>query len=454
MDKKIISRYCYLFKTSKSVCLAYSSKTNSFIELSEDLYDILNESIKDGSNAISRNIPNDILNILVREGIICGEHDDDDYVNKCQFITQSVQHDKSRLNLVLVPTLNCNFNCPYCFEKGKRISRMDDGTINKLIAFIKDFEDAKELSITWYGGEPLLAFHTIEKILNRISSELSIKITRHSMITNGYMINDDVIRLFQKYPLDSIQITLDGTKERHNMLRGLKRNNAPTYDRIMDSINLVANNLPNTELHVRVNIDKNNVNDFFQINEELKNSYKNIVVYPGIIRLDNEEKTNLVEPAFGRWETAYLLFDLYYKGIIDGNIYPTHRVSKTCCALCVNSYIIGPTGEIYKCWNDVSDKSKIIGHIDKLNIENKTLYYRYHEGCAWYNDSSCKSCFFLPICNGKCAWYNERNLYHGANYNLCQCLQKAPGLLNKCLEYFYESGSSNSQLDYNKKENK
>ncbi len=447
MDKKVVSRYCYLFKTSKSVCLAYSSKTNSFIELSEDLFDILNKSITKGNYVVPHDLPDNILKILEHEGIVCGEQDDDDYVTRCQFITQSVQHDKSKLNLVLVPTLNCNFNCPYCFENGKKVSRMDDNTINNLIAFIRESEYAKELTLTWYGGEPLLAFQVIEKILNRISSELSIKITRHSMITNGYMINDDVIRLFQKYPLDSMQITLDGTKERHNKLRSLKANHAPTYDRIIDNIDTVVNKLPNTELHVRVNIDKNNVNDFFQINEELKNKYKDkrIVVYPGIIRLENEERTNLVEPAFGRWETAYLLFDLYNKGIIDGNIYPTHRIAKTCCALCVNSYIIGPTGEIYKCWNDVSDMSKVIGHINKPDIENKTLYYRYHEGCAWYNDSLCKSCFFLPICNGKCAWYNERNLYHGANYNLCQCLQKAPGLLNKCLESFYESQMTKSE---------
>lgn len=39
---------------------------------------------------------------------------------------------------------------------------------------------------------------------------------------------------------------------------------------------------------------------------------------------------------------------------------------------------------------------------------------------------------------GKCAWYNERNLYHNGKFNLCQCLQKAPGLLDKCLEYYYE----------------
>lgn len=101
--------------------------------------------------------------------------------------------------------------------------------------------------------------------------------------------------------------------------------------------------------------------------------------------------TNLVEPAFGRWETANMLYDLYSRGILKGNIYPTLRIAKTCCALCVSSYIIGPIGEIYKCWNDVSDESKIIGYIDRSDIVNKTLYYRYHQGCAWYNDPVCKN---------------------------------------------------------------
>lgn len=440
MEKKVISRYSYFFKTSKSKCLAYSSKNNSFLELSEDLFDFLNSRAKNDSIEVQNQLPQEILVKLEQEGFICGENDDNDFVDKSQFITQSIQHDKSKLNLVLVPTLNCNFSCPYCFEKQKRSSRMDDNTVDKLISFIKDSEEAKSLSITWYGGEPLLALSVIEKILNRISTETAKKIQKHSIITNGYLFESKAVELFKKYPLDSIQITLDGSKERHNKLRALRKDKMPTYDRILKNIDLILHELPDTELHIRVNIDKTNYEDFFDVSNEMNSKYadKNIIVYPGIIRLENDEMTNLVEPSFGRWETANILFDLYSKGILKGDVFPTLRIAKTCCALCVSSFIIGPIGEIYKCWNDVSDKSKIIGYIDSTELVNKTLYYRYHQGCAWYNDPTCKDCFFMPICNGKCAWYNERNLYHNGNFNLCQCLQKAPGLLDKCLEFYYE----------------
>lgn len=119
----------------------------------------------------------------------------------------------------------------------------------------------------------------------------------------------------------------------------------------------------------------------------------NVIVYPGIIRLENKEMTNTVEPAFGRWETANFLYDIYSKGILKGEVYPSLGISKTCCASCINSFIIGPQGEIYKCWNDVSDKTKVVGYINRKGIVNKELYYRYHIGCEWYNDTECRKCF-------------------------------------------------------------
>lgn len=437
---KIISRYSYFFKTSKAVCLAYSSKNNSFLELSEDLYDFLVECVTLDSKVPLNQLPIEIQTILEKEGFICDERDDDDFINKSQFVTQTVQHDKSKLNLVIVPTIDCNFNCPYCFERGKKASKMDDKTADNIIKFIKEYGEIKYLTITWYGGEPLLALPVIEYILGRIKNEVSAKIKTHSLITNGYLFDKKATILFKKFPLNSIQITLDGVKERHDKLRCLKSSGAPTYDRIINNIGLIIKELPETELHVRVNVDKTNIDDYYKISKDIHDKYghKNVIVYPGIIRLENEEMTNMVEPAFGRWETANILYDLYSKGILNGDVYPTLRIAKTCCASSLSSYIIGPTGEIYKCWNDVSDTSKIIGRIDQTEIQNKTLFYRYHQGCAWYNDPECKKCFFMPICNGKCAWYNERNIYHNGEYNLCQCLQKAPGLLDKCLEHYYE----------------
>lgn len=436
-----ISRYAYFFKTSKGACLAYSSRTNSFLELSDDVMETLCQCQKGTAEvSLEESFAADDLQTLRQEGFVCEEIEDDEFVLKSQFITQSIQHDKTQLSLVLVPTLDCNFNCPYCFENGKRGGLMDEATIEKLIEFIKGNDILKELSITWYGGEPLLGISVIEKILDRINKEVSTKIAHHSIVTNGYLFNDRAIRLFKRYPLESIQITLDGSAERHNRLRALKANGGPTFNTILDNVERIVEELPDTQLHIRVNIDKDNVDDYFEISKLVSSRFsgKNIIAYPGIIRLENEEKTSIVEPAFGRWETAEFMFDLYDRGVMCGGVFPALHLNKVCCALCVGSFIIGPKGEIYKCWNDVSDQEKEVGNIASNSITNKPLFYRYHQGCAWYNDPECKQCFFLPICNGKCAWYNERNIYHHGEFNLCQCIQKAPGLLNKSLEHYYE----------------
>lgn len=77
------------------------------------------------------------------------------------------------------------------------------------------------------------------------------------------------MEIFESHPLDSIQITLDGQEDRHNKLRAMKSTKAPSFNTILQHIKLIAENMPQTELHVRVNIDKNNVEDYFLFEKTL-----------------------------------------------------------------------------------------------------------------------------------------------------------------------------------------
>ena len=84
----------------------------------------------------SEMLSKDEFKVLIDEGFLCTENSDDDYVLECQFNTQSVQHDKTNLNLVIVPTLNCNFDCPYCFENHKRGGIMTEETVKQLLFYL------------------------------------------------------------------------------------------------------------------------------------------------------------------------------------------------------------------------------------------------------------------------------------------------------------------------------
>lgn len=433
----VISKYVYQFVSSKGEYLIYCSRSNSFLKLSKDLSKYIEECKNDSS--LLNDLDVELLEALKKHKIIVHKNEDNDFLLERQFLEDQITFSTSTIGLVLVPTLACNFNCPYCFEEGKKASRMSDNIIDQLISFIKLHKFAKNLAITWYGGEPLLAFSTIQKILNKIHNEINLRLTEHSIITNGYYFTKEIIDYFKEHPLNDIQITLDGNKTRHDSIRKQKATGEGSYDILINNINNILDELPDVHLSVRVNIEKKNMEDFIDLYSELSAKWKNknISIYPGILRIDNDDKTALASSALSQWEAFDLYYELRKKKMINGSIFPSLQYHKGCCATVVNSYIVGPKGEMYKCWNDVSNDKRIIGYISDEKLTNPSLFYRYIIGSKSYRDQECLDCFLLPVCSGNCAFYRLRNQHENGKYILCQCLQKSPNMLNKCLEYYY-----------------
>ena len=54
--------------------------------------------------------------LLIDNGFIIDDNRDE--TNELKYIFHQKYFDNSFFNIVLVPTLKCNFACPYCFEKG------------------------------------------------------------------------------------------------------------------------------------------------------------------------------------------------------------------------------------------------------------------------------------------------------------------------------------------------
>lgn len=436
MVKYIVSKYTNLFTSSKNEGFVYCSRTNAFCKISEKLYPLLVACKKDPE--LINSIDSVSMDTLIRNKILVKQEDDENYVLKRWYETNVRTFDNSLLTLTLVPTLDCNFDCPYCFEHSKRSLTMKDYIIENLIEFIKSRPNSKHLGICWYGGEPLLALDVMEKIMQRIKDEVQIPIGKHIVITNGSLINEKAIKFFKDYKVDSIQITFDGTKQRHDQIRKNKNSKEPTFDLLVQNITQLSKELPLMNIDIRVNIEKANQDDFFQMLDFAKNQWNNerIRVYPGFLRIDDKTGKAMSCASFNKSEIANFMLDLS-KREVDRVFYPT-LVKTICMASRTNAYIIGPEGEIYKCWNDVSDSTKVVGNICNNELSNPHLYYKYVVGTQWYNRESCKKCFFLPICDNGCAWYILRNEDEGGRFELCNCLQKIPGMLNKCLQNYFE----------------
>lgn len=432
----VISTYTYLFVSSQNKYLAYNSRSNSFVELSERLFNHLKSA--QTTPSLLEEINTDVLDLLYKHKIIVEDDEDIRFITDLQFKTLRTTFSQSTIGLTIAPANDCNFRCFYCFEENKAPVTMTDKTIDDLIAFINKHVFAKKLAITWYGGEPLLAFKQIKTILSKIEA-LPLQLINHRMITNGYYFDQNVIDYFKEHKLNSVQITLDGKKERHNKIRKDYKSKAPSFEVILSNIDRILEQMPETRVAIRVNIDKNNSEDYYELLKMLSDrwkDYSNFGIYPGIIRMDNEDRTDLGGEAMCHKDVSDFLFHLGQKEDFNIRYFPTPLL-KVCAATSINSYIIGAKGEIYKCWNDLTDRDKVIGYLDKADFANKFLYYDYIIRAKWHEDEKCRQCFFLPLCHGGCAWYKLRNIRKNAHYNVCT-LYADDDNLKRCLELYYQ----------------
>lgn len=420
-----LSIYIHLFERD-GVCYLFNSKTRFFSAIDKPLY----EYLYDGD---FEKMPNDIIQILKDKEIIVEDNNLYDFYYEKKLYYFSSIGNLETLELVIAPTTSCNFTCPYCFEGEKQNKRMSKETINDLVSFINNFDNTRKLNITWYGGEPLLAFDIMKDIIAKVRSDCRIDITSQSIVTNGYLINDEVINFMKANKFKSIQITFDGIREHHNQTRCLKGNGEPSFDKILANVNRLVEDLSNElKISLRVNVNKKNEGDFFAMYKSLSERYsgKNIIIYPGFIREEGKGNCQMCYSSlFGKSR-----LDFYKKLVMKGmeiDFYP--KAQDKCCMTCRNnSFIIGPEGEMYKCWSDFNNPDKIVGYIKNNSMINPQLLSRYVYDATIFNDPKCKECKVFPICDGGCSWFRYQNAFGGKKYDLCTFLSD-DACLEECL---------------------
>lgn len=404
------SIYTHIFQINNTYYL-FNTQNCLFAEISSELYNIIFD--RDFTK-----LDHDTISNLLDKGILTNSESKYDYYNDQKIRYLSGSFDNTKLCLVIAPTSKCNFECPYCFEEKKRQITMKKGFSKAITSFINEHNNAKTLNLIWYGGEPLLSFNRIKEIYNNIKSDTNVQITNHSIVTNGYLINDDIIDFFKESKLNKIQITLDGEEDSHNNTRYIKGSRKPTYTTIINNIIKIAERIPDCNVSVRINITKTNADDFISISRFLSSyKLKNVSPYPGFIRKDTPDKKSLCNDCIDGENAVNFINSLKDKNIS----YSTKPKANTkgCMVNHINSYIIGPEGELYKCWNDFNNGNKIIGNICDTKITNKHLLHSYLTELSAFSDNDCKECMFFPICSGGCSWYRYRNKYENSKFNLC-----------------------------------
>lgn len=169
-------------------------------------------------------------------------------------------------NITFIVTKDCQLACKYCYLVGKNSQeRMSWDVAKAAIDYILDCENEfKEESVVWdfIGGEPFLEIELIDKICDYLKIEMFrrnhhwFNSYRFSFSTNGINYDSNRVQNFIEKNHDhlSIGITIDGTKEKHDLNRIWKGEGPErgSYDDVVRNISLWQKQFPGSSTKVTI----------------------------------------------------------------------------------------------------------------------------------------------------------------------------------------------------------
>lgn len=153
----------------------------------------------------------------------------------------------NRANIIL--THNCNLRCKHCYIDAKHCKENYEEIFNKAKKIIESLENTSINNVMFTGGECMIFPYLKDLIVYAKSIGLLVTI-----FTNGMIFDKEIFDL-----VDYVNISLDGPKEIHNLIR----QNVNSYDNVIKVLDYLKQIDKKTTIQVTIN--KLNVNnlDFF-----------------------------------------------------------------------------------------------------------------------------------------------------------------------------------------------
>lgn len=327
--------------------------------------------------------------------------------------------------LIIELTESCNIRCTYCvFDESDNTERNhSDKSISEETALqsIDDFfkrTNGEEGYLVFYGGEPLLSFPLMQKMVNH-SNVISDKKIKFSFTTNGISLTNEKFNFLIENDF-KITVSIDGPKVIHDKRR-LTKNGKGTFSIIEKNLmNLKKINIKFFDENVNFNCtisdfdDVNHINDFFKgstlfkkenvrfapviensfeldkkislsiSNDELKSSLTNKkpVFLKSSINLDINS-INPVQDAF----MGDIIRKIKHRELDDSAIN-----GKKICIPFSNRTYIRASGEIQFC--ERIQKYEISKSIYNIEYLSKKIYDEFHA----FKADSCSKCFAYNFC--------------------------------------------------------
>jgi uncharacterized protein len=305
---------------------------------------------------------------------------------------------------VVLTTMDCNLACRYCFELGMENRRsMTAETAAAVIEWIeRRAEDnlARNVSIDFYGGEPLANRPVIVQIATALKSWCEAKNLKwgFSMTTNGTLLTRAVAEELLPLGFKAARVTLDGPPEMHDGQRPFKGGRG-SYETIVRNLDEVVDILP-----VTVNVlFRDSIEPIRRLMDDLEargllDRIKNIA--PGVESSTFEEAAKGCRSQNCRLEAeqAALFVEgmklVHARGRLDVSR-PVLSGHNCPLATANNGDIIAPDGEIHRCPTILGERQFAIGHVTRGKYDDVLFDNLAHE--LWQKCEA-TDCPYVPLC--------------------------------------------------------
>lgn len=353
-------------------------------------------------------LENNLKKVLFDQGFLVDENKDETkYLN---YLFNKSYFDSDFLNIVMVPSLRCNFNCPYCFEHTKGNCIKEIGVpqyFETLYNFSKKiFDKYPDIELSMFGGEPLLFADSYFDYFSKVFSDFPKKQITTSIVTNGSLLTEDIVLKLLHYNCRSIQVTIDGWKKAHNFTRCFNTGEE-SYDIIIKNINNLLPILPDScTFNLRINLNNITIDEVENSLNDIDINYRdkvNILFRPiyntQCFVQRNSNKLNELKP--------YLSLAKNKGFSLVKNSY-LYQACESCSG--DDFFYIMPDLSLWKCINDLTFEQAKIGEIDS-NCEpifdaDKLVNWHFYSSDL---DAKCENCKLLPDCYGGCVLYKAKN---------------------------------------------
>ena len=403
---KILSKYT-IFHEQAGKAYIFHQTSNALLNIDDEL----KAALKDGN---LKSVPSDVIAYLEKNGFIVA--DDVDETCNLRYANMVNRYNSKLLRVTILPTMNCNFKCWYCYEQHKP-SMMSDEDAKAIIKFVKTEvkeKNIKEIMLDWFGGEPLMRFNqTVYPISKEIADWCKandISFT-HTITTNGSLITEDIAVKMGEIGMSQFQITLDGGREQHNKTKSSLAMK-DSYSVIVNNIHTLCRILENPYIELRINYTKENIDSAFDILDDFDAGIRRFITVSPHIVWQQSGNAELL-----RDKVQALRAEAVEKGysVSKQNLM---RKCATCYVDNMEQFVINYDMNVYKCTaRDFSEKYSI----ERINsdgvFEPNDLYYKYYTTESPFMRKECLECELLPSClySMSCLQKKIENFYPECN---------------------------------------